>query len=196
MKKYKDFLNENLGNELPINNFPIFISDKIISDNGLDDVSIECIHKSETPKQYFIFMVGCPGSGKSTWAKSFLKSMQKVNNFKWGRVNMDSLRKMISGDYEGRNKDINAMAHIGRDNLCKQFLENGYNVIVDDTNVFFPDDLFRSLKSSFKDVSFYKIYMNSDLDTCIERDSQREGFEKVGKDVILKFHNKLSQDRK
>jgi predicted kinase len=122
-----------------------------------------------------IVTVGVPASGKSTWAKNFVKE-----NPSYVKVERDDFRygmKDISiGDRQFENfiTELQYKAiHIA--------LNNKYNVIVSDTNC--NGKYLKILLEEFKckaDVTL-KFFTDS-LETCYERDANRE--RSVGKDVI------------
>jgi predicted kinase len=122
-----------------------------------------------------IVTVGVPASGKSTWAKNFVKE-----NPSYVKVERDDFRygmKDISiGDRQFENfiTELQYKAiHIA--------LNNKYDVIVSDTNC--NGKYLKILLEEFKckaDVTL-KFFTDS-LETCYERDANRE--RSVGKDVI------------
>lgn len=73
-------------------------------------------------------MQGIPGSGKSTWARNFIKN----NSKNWVIVNRDSIRDML-GNYwvPSREKLVDKIEEF---NICMA-LTSGYNVIIDATNL-------------------------------------------------------------
>lgn len=77
--------------------------------------------------QHMIVLQGIPGSGKSTWARKFVKN----DPYKWVIVNRDSIRTML-GNYSLFTHEIlvNKLERL----LVKQSLHSGYSVIIDATN--------------------------------------------------------------
>src|SRR5690349_11867040 len=75
-----------------------------------------------------ILTKGLPASGKSSWAKDYLK---KNPNTK--RINKDLLREMLdfSAHSSGKEKQIIAARNL----LLESMLAAGFSVIVDDTNL-------------------------------------------------------------
>lgn len=73
-----------------------------------------------------LMLKGLPGSGKSTWAKTFVE-----HNPGWVRINKDDLRKMMSSYRPGKDEDL---ILFWRDSLIISALRRGKSVIVDDTN--------------------------------------------------------------
>jgi predicted kinase len=78
--------------------------------------------------QKVIILQGPPASGKSTWARSFVKNKSD----RWIIVNRDSIRSML-GDYwvPGREVLVTEIEH----STITTALDHGYNVIVDATNL-------------------------------------------------------------
>ena len=76
--------------------------------------------------QKVIICQGIPASGKSTWAK------EQVKTGGWKRINRDELRAMIDAAKWSPKNEEEIVAI--RNAMLKVFLENGDNVIIDDTN--------------------------------------------------------------
>src|ERR1035437_3369332 len=94
-------------------------------------------------KLKIIMTRGLPGSGKTFFAKEFIK---KNPSFK--RVNKDDLRLMID---DGKwSKDKEKFIIEARDELVKISLDGGFSVIVDDTNL--SPKHFAHLTDMFKDA--------------------------------------------
>jgi len=128
-----------------------------------------------------IILKGLPGSGKSTWAK---KKMQD-NPGKYKSVNKDALRDMLdSGQF---SKDNESFVTKVRNFIIFAALEQGKNVIVDDTN-FNPihKKKIRDLAHGYAVVKIKEF--NVDVDECIRRDAVREN--SVGEKVIRSMYNK------
>ncbi len=72
---------------------------------------------------------GLPASGKSTWARELIDK----NPEKYKRINKDDLRAMLdNGKWSKKNEQCVLQV---RDLLIQKFMEDGYNIIVDDTNL-------------------------------------------------------------
>lgn len=133
-----------------------------------------------------IMTKGLPGSGKSTWAKEQLKK----GGYK--RVNKDDLRRMLDdGKWSGKNEDFVLEV---RDSIITDAFHNGYNVIVDDTNLHPKhEETLRRIAKDAKivygfDVQFeIKDFTDVPIEECIKRDLQR--LESVGERVIRKMYN-------
>jgi len=72
-----------------------------------------------------IMTMGLPASGKSTWSREQIKNGFKI-------VNKDLLREMLHNSDWNIDKDKFILKV--RDSLIKQILQEGFSVIVDDTN--------------------------------------------------------------
>lgn len=124
-----------------------------------------------------IILKGLPASGKSTWAKETIK--KHPNQYK--RVNKDDLRAMIDAGIWSKDNERQILAT--RNALIDQFLSEGKNVIVDDTNLN-PKHI-EDITNLFKveiEVKFFDV----DIDECISRDKKREN--PVGEKVIKEMY--------
>lgn len=142
-------------------------------------------------------MQGVPGSGKSHWARTFIKN----NSKNWVIINRDSIRDML-GNYwvPSREKLVTAIEY---SNISLAF-GLGYNVIVDATNLN-PGTI-----SKLKDIVKY-LTEERELNITIEfkefsiplwkaifRDWKRGlfGGRRVGSSVIRDFYNKYYANNK
>jgi len=129
-----------------------------------------------------IIMQGLPASGKSTWAKEYSSA-----NKDWIRVNRDDLRNM-RGEYwiPKQEKLITAW----EDSCIDIALDNGYNVILDATNL--NDDRNKSrldkLKAKFPELKSEVKFFDVSLKDCIKRDLRRH--DSVGQEVIKGMYDK------
>lgn len=126
-----------------------------------------------------IYTVGLPASGKTTWAKQYIRDNPGTK-----RVNKDELRAMIDGGkWSPKNeKDIIDI----RDALIRRFLGDGHDVIVDDTN-FNPKHIARFHEiAEFHDAVVVCQDFTTPLEECIRRDLERPN--SVGERVIRKMY--------
>ena len=138
-----------------------------------------------------LILKGIPGSGKSTWARDFIKN----NSEKWVIVNRDSIRSML-GNYWVPSRE-KLVTEIEMSNMTNA-LNKGYNVILDSTNL--NDTTSRRTNDIIKDFLIdkdieieiqYKEF-NTPLWKCVLRDIKRGllGGNYVGYKVIKRFHYK------
>lgn len=141
-------------------------------------------------KQKIILTRGLPASGKSTWAKEFVKN----SNGKAKRVNKDDLREMIDSSVWSKTNE--QMILDARDALVNVFLHGKAEaIIIDDTN--FEQKHFDKMqeyadtykKYADADVTVeYKDFLDVSLDVCLERDAAR--IKPVGEKVIKSMHQR------
>lgn len=130
----------------------------------------------------FIMMIGAPGSGKSTLAERFGKDL-KCNVF-----SSDAYRKKLFGD-EACQQNPELVFNTLYAEMIDD-LKNNKDCIFDATNMSMKDRS-RCLERIKNIPNLFKVayVVNTPIETCIERDSQRE--RTVGKEVInrmiLKF---------
>lgn len=122
---------------------------------------------------------GLPASGKSTYAKNLLKKEQG----RWKRINRDDLRAMF--DESTYSKDNEDFIRLAQDNLIVAALNDGYDVIIDNTHLV-PNTLkkLHNLLSSVGDVKVIEKAFNVSITECIQRNAQREGRARVPDKVI------------
>lgn len=124
---------------------------------------------------------GLPASGKSTWAKEYIK---KHPNTK--RVNKDDLRAMLDdGNWSRENEEF--VLNL-RDDLITLAIVKHHSVIVDDTN-FAPkhEEKLRAVAKRWKVQFEVKDFTDVTPEVCIERDLKRPN--SVGSKVIMKMYN-------
>lgn len=124
-----------------------------------------------------IVLQGLPGSGKSTWAKQYIK-----DNANTKIVCKDDLRAMLdNGKYSKSNEKFVLKI---RDAIILTAVEEGKDVIVADTNL--SDKHFKHITKLVRGKATVEIksFLDVPIETCIKQDLQRSN--SVGKDVILK----------
>src|SRR6056297_2309134 len=126
-------------------------------------------------KQKLLVLQGIPASGKTTWAREFLKGKTD-----WVRVNRDELRKM-RGDYWIKPQED--LITVFERNIVIFSLNAGYNVIVDGTNL--NPKYIEKWKAIAKDHAVEIEFKEFDvsLKEAIKRDEQRNG-DRVGENAI------------
>lgn len=124
-----------------------------------------------------ILLVGVPGSGKTTYAKNYMK--QNDNTI---HLSSDAIRKELYGDenIQGNPGDVFSLMQ----KRAIEALNNGCDVLYDATNITRKD---RSgiigVCPKFAKIECHIIWVP--IEVCIERDAKRE--RTVGKEVIDKM---------
>lgn len=114
-----------------------------------------------------IFLKGVPGSGKSTWAKEYI-----ANNPGWVRTNKDEIRlEMGITNWSKAQEKIVEQTEFNR---VRDALENGYNVVIDNThfNPYFEEQ-YRKLASR-ANAEFEVKFFDTPLAECLRRNALRE----------------------
>ena len=130
-------------------------------------------------QQKVLVLSGLPGSGKTTYA------LQLVEKLGWKRINKDDLRAMVdNSQWSEKNEKLIVKL---RNDLLLRFLQDGYSVVVDDTN--FAKSHIDTIKEicASELVECEVLFFDTPLYECIERDAKRE--KQVGKKVIIKMYN-------
>lgn len=127
-----------------------------------------------------LLLKGLPASGKTTFAKELVR-----NDGNWVRVNKDDLRNMLNGGKWSGARERKVVELERR--LVTEALENGKNVVVDDTNLNpTHEQYFKELAESHN-VDFEIREFDTPLEECIKRDNARPNG--VGETVIRKMYN-------
>lgn len=144
-------------------------------------------------KRKIIILRGLQGSGKSTWAKQWCAESPSQRM----RFNRDDIRNMLGPYWVPRREHlINDMYW----DFLNNATTNGYDIVVDNMNL--NEDYIKELKDFVEDTNEFlklsklnyeyeieiKDFLNVPLETCIERDAQRE--HPVGEKVIRQTYNK------
>jgi predicted kinase len=128
-----------------------------------------------------IEMRGPAGSGKSTKAKGMVHSGLS-NDRKIVRVNRDDLRAMmLDGEWSYPLEKVIKAAEVS---IIKAAAERGYDVVIDDTNLArSTQEMWRQLTTEQKLEHEVKV-LDTDFQTCVDRDTLRIGKSHVGRAVI------------
>ena len=121
-------------------------------------------------KNKLYIMIGIPGSGKSTYAKYAIMNDNTIH------ISRDGIRFAFLSDtdnYFAKEKQVYK-------EFIRQINENlkeGYNVIADAThlNRKSRNALFHNLHIDRTKVTVIGVYMNTPLETCLERNETRKG---------------------
>ena len=130
-------------------------------------------------------MVGCPGSGKSTWAKKHLPDTYYVSRDEVRFSLLQDGEDYFSHEKEVFNKFIE---------LIKNALNHG-DCIADASHLTKASrsKLFKALSDDdTKPFDVYYIFMDTPLAVCLKRNVQREGRARVPEDAICNMYAKLS----
>lgn len=137
-----------------------------------------------TKQQKVILAKGLPGSGKSTWAKQYIKDHVNTK-----RVNRDDLRSMID-DGVWSDKNEKKIVSI-RNSIIRDLLHGGADVIIDETNLNPKaiEALLEFLHEVEKEIPLtieWQDFTNVPVEECIKRDLKRSA--SVGEAVIRRFY--------
>lgn len=139
-----------------------------------------------------IICKGLPASGKSTWAKAWVKEDPTAR----ARINRDDIRRMLGPYWVPKREDL--VSGIELANVCLA-LGEGYSVVIDATNFSVNwEAKIKNAYSDFKNIEFeVKDFTDVTVETCIIRDLSRPKEEQVGEEVIKRMYNKyLNKDDK
>jgi len=136
-------------------------------------------------KQKVIFTIGLVASGKTTWAKELIKKDQSYK-----RVCRDDLRHMLS-NYTFNNENEKLVTKVKND-IIENILMEGYNLIVDETNL-----NFKRIKETITKIAEVAVRCGLDieyeykkfevsLEEAISRDRARDF--SVGEKVIKRMY--------
>lgn len=114
--------------------------------------------------QTMICLTGVPGTGKTTWAKNFLKNHPEYLYF-----NPDDYYKRINGDDRIRENTFEVWMSMFRD--VNTAMCSGRNVLVDSDNLTFHQRM--QWIEWFPEFEHILIFFEEDFDVCMERVWQR-----------------------
>lgn len=133
-----------------------------------------------------IMTKGLPASGKTTWAKIKVKKSQGTVK----RVNKDDLRNMIDAQEWSKTNEKHILRI--RDRITEYYLYEGFDVIVDDTNLHPKHKkALKEIADTYKAEFEIKDFSDVPLKTCIKRDCKRDN--SVGEKVIRQMHNQFTK---
>jgi predicted kinase len=127
-----------------------------------------------------VVLRGLPASGKTSWCKEQIDK----NPGRYKRIAKDDLRAMYDNSRWGKGNEKFILKT--RDALILLALQDGYHVLVDDTNLLPKhEETIRELVQGQAIVEI-KDFTHVPLETCIERDRHRQNY--VGEEVIRKMY--------
>lgn len=131
-----------------------------------------------------IMTKGLPASGKSTWAKEWVKNQPKGAAV---RVNRDDLREMLN-DYNFCKSVETVVTNIETAAINAAMLE-GKHVVVDATNLDPQrEELFRKIAKRNRAEFSIQDFTHVPLTECIKRNEKREGRHRVSEQVIRRMN--------
>lgn len=128
-----------------------------------------------------IFLIGLPGSGKSTFAKQYQKE-----NTGTKRVNKDDLRAMLDDGIWSKSNEKTVLSV--QKQIVSDCLYRGHDVIIDNTH------LDKKHEEEYREFCLDNSYLfetkffDVDVEACIRRDKKRSN--PVGAKVILDMYNR------
>ena len=131
-------------------------------------------------KQQLIICVGLPASGKSTWAKQWVREDAKNRV----RVNKDDIRRMLTTLWSGKLEKIVKKIEF---ESVRNALDKGFSVVLDNTNFRINQDIINVAKHYNVEI-ITQDFTHVSIEECIERDKNR--FEKVGEYFIKRMAEK------
>lgn len=128
-----------------------------------------------------LILSGLPGSGKSTFAKQFVR-----DNKDWIRINRDDLRNMRGEYWIPKQEDLITEME---DQCVLSAFSNGFNVVLDSTNLNQERSKSRYIKykQSYPNLQVEYKFIDIPLEECIKRDLVRPN--SVGSKVIERMYN-------
>jgi predicted kinase len=135
------------------------------------------------------FLRGLPASGKTTWAKKKLATLNRDGVRRAIRTNKDEIRKRL------RAKGINSETRVIRreTELVTKAMKAGLQIIIDNTHFHPPHELrYRQLADEYGYKFEIKSFTHVSVEACVRRDLKRRN--SVGEWVIRDMRSKyLSQ---
>ncbi len=126
-------------------------------------------------------MIGESGSGKSHFARSLVHE----SGGSMVRINRDDLRSMVHNN-EVKSRKMEDFVIRLQETAAMLALESDMSVVIDDTNLN-PTTQARWESIAVElGVEFMPYRMTTSLETCLERDSKRQGNARVGTAVIMR----------
>lgn len=140
-----------------------------------------------------IILQGIPSSGKTTWAKNWVKedSVCRV------RFNQDDIRNMLGTYWVHTREPLVKAMH---DSFLNEAMLRGYDIVLDNMNLNpktlaeikeTVDDFNKWISLSPADLHYdieYRTFFDTPLEECITRDAKREN--PIGEEVIRNIYNK------
>lgn len=131
------------------------------------------------------FLRGLPASGKTTWAKRKLASLNRGETTRAVRTNKDDIRAQLRAD--GVNSESRVIRR--ETEIVTEALRAGLDVIIDNTHFHPPHELrYRPLAEEYGYRFRIKSFTDVPVEECIRRDHNRPN--SVGESVIRNMYDK------
>ena len=148
----------------------------------------------EKSKRLYV-MVGIPGSGKSTCIKNSLGIL--IRDYGVGKVvSRDAIRFSIVKEDEPYFSKEKEVFDIFINEIKNGLADEKINFVVADAthiNQASRTKTLRALGTALKGVKVIAIVMNTDLDTCLQRNMKRTGRELVPEDAIINMYHRMTK---
>lgn len=129
---------------------------------------------------------GIPGSGKTTWAKKWVK-----DNPRFKRISKDDIRRMMDdGLYSEKNEFSVTRA---RDSLLISLAISGFSVVVDDTNINVYQVKHLRVIGSILQALTCVVDFYTPLGVCLARNDTRPEMLRVPEDRIREMHSQYKK---
>ena len=144
-------------------------------------------------KHELIILQGIQGSGKTTWAKNWVKEDPKHRV----RFNQDDIRNMFGVYWVPSREPLVKAMH---NSFLNEVMLEGYDIVLDNMNLNqktlneikeIVEEFNKWISLSPVDLHYdikYQTFFDTPLEECIARDSKREN--PIGEDVIRSTYNK------
>ena len=136
------------------------------------------------------FLRGLPASGKTTWAKKKLATLNRDGVRRAVLTNKDAIRKRL------RAKGVNSETRVIRreTELVTKAMKAGLQVVIDNTHFHPPHELrYRQLADEYGYKFEIKSFTHVSVEACVRRDLKRRN--SVGEWVIRDMHSKYLSQR-
>ena len=133
-----------------------------------------------------IILIGCPGSGKSTFAKKLCKE-----NKNYIHISRDDIRFSLLEDNDKYFDKEDEVFKLFTETIQKE-LDSGKNVYADATHLTGVSRLKLMNSLNLEGVDIVPIVMNTPLNVCLQRNSLREGIRRVPEKVIKNAYKRFT----
>lgn len=133
-------------------------------------------------------LVGCPASGKSSWAKKKIKNYNLLNKtYKY--ISRDEIRfSMVKENEEYFSKETEVFNTFIE--KIQQAINEEYEIIIIDATHVSKSSRKKVLRQlNLRDYALDIIVLNTSLETCLERNAGRQGRACVPESAIINMYN-------